>query len=168
MLGSATGQTQVRVSVPFRGFRGLQEPATRWMLLRGIAFQSPSGVLGVCRVITLIEQGVALDEFQSPSGVLGVCRLPQWKWCDKLRIRFQSPSGVLGVCRAWAWAGSTACVSVPFRGFRGLQDRRGSSRIGLNATVVSVPFRGFRGLQARLGGHHADPKLERFSPLPGF
>ena len=44
-------------------------------------------------------------------------------------VQFQSPSGVLGVCR----------IITAERGHHGLP------------RLVSVPFRGFRGLQAALG-----------------
>ena len=38
-------------------------------------FQSPSGVLGVCRAFsTAILTAFDKEVFQSPSGVLGVCR----------------------------------------------------------------------------------------------
>ena len=38
--------------------------------------QSPSGVLGVCRMVNdLRDNNYRLMMFQSPSGVLGVCRL---------------------------------------------------------------------------------------------
>ena len=66
---------------------------------------------------------IDIDMFQSPSGVLGVCRTCAETTATKSRM-FQSPSGVLGVCREQA---GQPCklhdeVSVPFRGFRGLQD----------------------------------------------
>ena len=62
-------------------------------------FQSPSGVLGVCRNEDDSSTG-ELPSFQSPSGVLGVCRT-SWKLVKQTRYAtFQSPSGVLGVCRA--------------------------------------------------------------------
>ena len=43
-------------------------------------------------------------------------------------LEFQSPSGVLGVCRTLVEALSEIDgeVSVPFRGFRGLQGRKAS------------------------------------------
>ena len=66
------------VSVPFRGFRGLQacEPANPKKIKKG-KFQSPSGVLGVCRGNrTPLDAAGVFEWFQSPSGVLGVCRSP--------------------------------------------------------------------------------------------
>ena len=91
-----------------------------------------------------------INLFQSPFGVLGVCRLEpnrqgQSGWClvsvpfrgfrglqDGLTTAqavqfastFQSPSGVLGVCREHDRGIPRTVadrVSVPFRGFRGLQ-----------------------------------------------
>jgi len=63
------------VSVPFRGFRGLQGPMRlSTMLWPWSPFQSPSGVLGVCRAGKAKEQAGQPCKFQSPSGVLGVCR----------------------------------------------------------------------------------------------
>ena len=60
-----------------------------------------------------------------------------------METRFQSPSGVLGVCRLIAEAGE------------------------VEVETVSVPFRGFRGLQA--GKTFSSLILTRgFSPLPGF
>ena len=106
-------------------------------------FQSPSGVLGVCRGYFKASQSEEAALFQSPSGVLGVCRRAMnVLYCRRRRV-----------------------VSVPFRGFRGLQERR-TDRKG-TARVVSVPFRGFRGLQ---GAIIADGMriYGCFSPLPGF
>ena len=63
--------------------------------------------------------------FQSPSGVLGVCR-HEGKLVQTDASMFQSPSGVLGVCRhdfvTYPAVKGLRKVSVPFRGFRGLQD----------------------------------------------
>ena len=65
------------------------------------AFQSPSGVLGVCRIRQLDRLVLkARDKFQSPSGVLGVCRVKVNPDKKSAWVQFQSPSGVLGVCRA--------------------------------------------------------------------
>ena len=64
--------------------------------------QSPSGVLGVCRLYATRKAYSAIAEFQSPSGVLGVCRLPRLEALEadmEGTLKFQSPSGVLGVCR---------------------------------------------------------------------
>ena len=57
---------------------------------------------------------------------------------------FQSPSGVLGVCRPGSRSG----------------------RVG--ALEVSVPFRGFRGLQEASTLEEAMDLIHGFSPLPGF
>ena len=57
-------------------------------------------------------------------------------------------------------------VSVPFRGFRGLQEEI-FSLWAVDTGGVSVRFRGFRGLQ----DVHQVPGRGcwgRFSPLPGF
>ena len=117
---------QLEVSVPFRGFRGLQgldlvlldEKVAVFQSPSGVlgvcrneahnglsveqaeAFQSPSGVLGVCRLLfAAAEQSSVLTQFQSPSGVLGVCRTKESDGMGGLGSVFQSPSGVLGVCR---------------------------------------------------------------------
>ena len=84
-----------------------------------------------------------VNTFQSPSGVLGVCRR-HVEIAINTHLKFQSPSGVLGVCRAHGrhWQNMSFKVSVPFRGFRGLQE----ARKGL-----------FRRVTTRC-----------FSPLPGF
>ena len=68
--------TEGGVSVPFRGFRGLQGILEELLkLIVQQRFQSPSGVLGVCRIKEARSLGVRWAVFQSPSGVLGVCRL---------------------------------------------------------------------------------------------
>ena len=137
-----------RVSVPLRGFRGLQE-GDRNRLDRPVRsrFQSPCGVLGVCRK-------------KSAAGVNAF-----------FAKRFQSPCGVLGVCRDGRQGralGRQAGVSVPLRGFRGLQEssRAGSPRI--REGVVSVPLRGFRGLQVPAMQGMTSLWPEGFSPLAGF
>ena len=87
-------------------------------------FQSPSGVLGVSRLINLMNAADRAVMFQSPSGVLGVSRFVGEEVVATFQKAFQSPSGVLGVSRASGQAvqeARTAVVSVPFRGFRGLQ-----------------------------------------------
>ena len=63
------------VSVPFRGFRGLQERQINLLTTTFWQFQSPSGVLGVCRTDAITIAGSGKTAFQSPSGVLGVCRM---------------------------------------------------------------------------------------------
>ena len=71
------------------------------MRIYGAVFQSPSGVLGVCRVNAIKSVSDAYDAFQSPSGVLGVCRRRRLQTLAFLvHGWFQSPSGVLGVCRS--------------------------------------------------------------------
>ena len=61
-----------------------------------------------------------------------------------------------------------AVVSVPFRGFRGLQDPNWGKPAMEAAREVSVPFRGFRGLQAAKARPDAPDFRRGFSPLPGF
>ena len=94
VLGVCRGQTDrtrrpvpgTGVSVPFRGFRGLQGYRSQVDSHMAVAFQSPSGVLGVCRnAMKLIVYRIAEAAFQSPSGVLGVCRSGlrnSHGWCD--------------------------------------------------------------------------------------
>ena len=53
------------------------------------------------------------------------------------------------------------------RGFRGLQDSDGVRREFANANV-SVPLRGFRGLQAIADSIAKASSIEGFSPLAGF
>ena len=156
--GHCRTSTCASVSVPFRGFRGLQGRTlsrSSWHAC-GNKFQSPSGVLGVCRradtSVTVAQRpptrfsplpgfsGSAgprprlrsrprsFRRFQSPSGVLGVCRRVSRMVAPSASKRFQSPSGVLGVCRLRLRSGVQGHlrgVSVPFRGFRGLQGRQG-------------------------------------------
>ena len=79
---------------------------------------------------------MVIELFQSPCGVLGVCRGngPSPPAADGV---FQSPCGVLGVCRhniEQKWA-EIAGVSVPLRGFRGLQER-----IAKTTRVVWLPY----------------------------
>jgi len=116
-------------------------------LLGDPVFQSPCGVLGVCRRWIRPEKRFAIYAFQSPYGVLGVCRTAPTKPEPRAGSdKFQSPYGVLGVCR---------------------RDGTALDLIGI-LLGVSVPFRGFRGLQ---GLERATPRVRRerrFSPLPGF
>jgi len=108
-----------------RGFRGLQVMRTgvRYWQSR-YRFQSPCGVLGVCRALSLGGMNGAQIEFQSPCGVLGVCR-HQWREISESQL---------------------GAVSVPLRGFRGLQESEVPFLIP-EIVNVSVPLRGFRGLQ---------------------
>ena len=134
-------------------------------------FQSPSGVLGVCRAITAV---VALrsetGQFQSPSGVLGVCRGHEWNPIATGSLGFQSPSGVLGVCRHLSspiGLRGVRGVSVPFRGFRGLQGRSPATVRGTPGVFQSPS--GVLGV-CRAGKYPEvlhEGKLG-FSPLPGF
>ena len=142
-----------RVSVPFRGFRGLQvqldEMNDNNRILVSVPFRGFRGLQGQPDVrVAHVSQG-----FQSPSGVLGVCRgVAKTRPTSLMRTGFQSPSGVLGVCRVRRNAlrsDRRAGVSVPFRGFRGLQGCSSSPSLQ-GRRPVSVPFRGFRGLQAQL------------------
>ena len=84
--------------------------------------------------------------------------------------KFQSPSGVLGVCRQGAADAAAKVerlrVSVPFRGFRGLQGRR--PRRTRNGRPVSVPFRGFRGLQDLATVTFYDIDADVSVPFRGF
>ena len=92
------------VSVPLRGFRGLQVGSVGAVVADGMRmFQSPCGVLGVCRDVFMRVFEVHSEAFQSPCGVLGVCRL----------ISLRNPRKRL-----------SRGVSVPLRGFRGLQGSR--------------------------------------------
>jgi len=86
------------VSIPFRGFRCLQlcsiiesRPPCRM-------FQSLSGVLDVCNPLSTCRAVRTISLFQSLSGVLDVCNV----------IKFVSFR-------------SAFIVSIPFRGFRCLQ-----------------------------------------------
>ena len=84
-------------------------------------------------------------------------------------VVFQSPSGVLGVCRGCDVVTTRMFarhVSVPFRGFRGLQEEV-FALWAVDTRVVSVPFRGFRGLQAEQSLRQSTVNTG-FSPLPGF
>ena len=138
------------VSVPFRGFRGLQDVAEQKRKgERKHRFQSPSGVLGVCRATTSTVSTVSAAEFQSPSGVLGVCRLTMQQAEEWAATLFQSPSGVLGVCRV-TW--QRRMSRGPFPSFQSPSGVLGVCRLDeyvqqAEAMTVSVPFRGFRGLQ---------------------
>jgi len=87
------------VSVPLRGFRGLQAPMPNSAAHSWSSFQSPCGVLGVCRHGSRSRFPDRRGVFQSPCGVLGVCRV--WGVVDINfgHMPFQSPCGVLGVCR---------------------------------------------------------------------
>ena len=82
---------------------------------------------------------------------------------------FQSPCGVLGVCREshfWNKSFRMVNVSVPLRGFRGLQVV--PTTVGRTAAAgVSVPLRGFRGLQVS-EAHDGLSVEQGFSPLAGF
>ena len=60
-------------SVPLRGFRGLQDSSRLHGAIAAGVFQSPCGVLGVCRDM-IAAQSFQVVMFQSPCGVLGVCR----------------------------------------------------------------------------------------------
>jgi len=82
--------------------------------------------------------------FQSPCGVLGVCRAQGIPATVLTAGKFQSPCGVLGVCRLLA-----LCYVVSEDG-------------------VSVPLRGFRGLQGVLALRTPNSCSTSFSPLAGF
>ena len=158
-------------------------------------FQSPSGVLGVCRKIKGRHGGFVSPAFQSPSGVLGVCRLLAVLYAVdaiiKVSVPFRGFRGLQVVAKN-LFMDQAAYVSVPFRGFRGLQAFN-QLLAADEADAVSVPFRGFRGLQVDLvlldekvavefqspcgvlgvcRPRRVDGRLERvpqrFSPLAGF
>ena len=123
LQGRSDGQDRDRnhrVSVPLRGFRGLQVESFFNATSVEVAFQSPCGVLGVCRAREALGRGMGL----------------------------QDP------------------VSVPLRGFRGLQGF--SRRRNTTTPDVSVPLRGFRGLQGATVGDLQRWLDGRFSPLAGF
>ena len=151
-----------RVSVPFRGFRGLQGQRVLGSgTACGGAFQSPSGVLGVCRETVDEEERRLSQKVSVPfRGFRGLQEaLNRLNHPDV--ASFQSPSGVLGVCRTRGHRASRRVqrrVSVPFRGFRGLQAVSCTRQQAAHA--VSVPFRGFRGLQGRVApGRRPFPRV---------
>ena len=131
-------------------------------------FQSPSGVLGVCRQELRDRHPELTAEVSVPFRGFRGLQDEVWSPILAIALQFQSPSGVLGVCRAdrAAAAADAVEVSVPFRGFRGLQALP-AQRNPFAGREVSVPFRGFRGLQVH-GGSGKDGGGSRFSPLPGF
>ena len=135
------------VSVPLRGFRGLQES------LNAVITEPLKGVSVPLRGFRGLQASrigragrVGQGRFQSPCGVLGVCRMNVNDWETLIwRIRFQSPCGVLGVCRVHHPVRSrhVALVSVPLRGFRGLQGHTGLSVWQFTITRGFSPLAGF-------------------------
>ena len=115
----------IGVSVPFRGFRGLQGGRRRRVADTPMKFQSPSGVLGVCRRAL---RGWVLTG-------------------PNVSVPFRGFRGLQGGTADFRTRRVRRRVSVPFRGFRGLQGSSGGA--GGNGGDVSVPFRGVRGLQAK-------------------
>ena len=111
-----------------------------------VVFQSPSGVLGVCRfdpdICARTPERVVSVPFRGFRGLQAVLAVLQGEFAHQT---FQSPSGVLGVCRT----------------------RQRARRCG-GYRAVSVPFRGFRGLQAHDGLTVEQAEAWGFSPLPGF
>ena len=113
------------VSVPLRGFRGLQGNMRLLGSLPCAWFQSPCGVLGVCRSCGGMSRtqvnGVSVP-LRGFRGLQAVCR---GKQVGVGPAEFQSPCGVLGVCRSCGGMSRTQVngVSVPLRGFRGLQEK---------------------------------------------
>ena len=112
------------------------------------AFQSPSGVLGLCRVSSRHRELPSGNSVSVPfRGLRGL----QEPMCDVEHM-------VLAIM-----------VSVPFRGFRGLQGGNRHAEVQHRPAVVSVPFRGFRG---SAGGQPSCRSTTSsgcsFSPLPGF
>ena len=91
-------------------------------------------------------------------------------WSGRKTSLFQSPSGVLGVCRAmetWGGSDSINAVSVPFRGFRGLQGATVTSRSWRSARPFQSPS-GVLGVCREIFVEHIDDLDQSFSPLPGF
>ena len=83
-----------------------------------------------------------------------------------LRIRPETGSSP---GRARMPADQTLLISVPFRGFRGLQGDQYRHGMGIHAHRVSVPFRGFRGLQGHPGCCHRESAPSGVSvPFRGF
>ena len=107
------------VSVPFRGFRGLQvERRADSTAQSGGAFQSPSGVSGVCRIQEGPIEKYMLGRFSPLPG-------------------FQ---GSAGGCEACLAACEAEDVSVPFRGFRVIATYEGTS-----SPASFSPLPGFQG-----------------------
>ena len=156
------------VSVPFRGFRGLQVVADELIGLGFGGFQSPSGVLGVCRKEEaneyLQEQNVSVP-FRGFRGLQGLHEF----YSGIVNSPFQSPSGVLGVCRCRGLRVHSSCartVSVPFRGFRGLQVTGTGSTPAKNMAFQSPS--GVLGVCRVRRSSPTHLNCSSFSPLPGF
>ena len=128
----------IKVSVPFRGFRGLQaawdDASFDFDAGVSVPFRGFRGLQGLHRGgfpgIQAHPVSVPFRGFrglQASSGYGLKYRMPM----------FQSPSGVLGVCRRQIGPGGghRLGVSVPFRGFRGLQER-----IAKSTRVVWLPY----------------------------
>ena len=157
-----------QVSVPFRGFRGLQGFDRRaGRQVRGDVFQSPSGVLGVCRTQGQNGRFIRLCvsvPFRGFRGLQAGLRQDPAS-AVHVSVPFRGFRGLQEPIDVKA-ARIALGVSVPFRGFRGLQDSNVKPE-NFSSVRVSVPFRGFRGLQAR--SQHRSACVGRcFSPLPGF
>ena len=164
------GNRIIDVSVPFRGFRGLQALRTLLPSRPSRGFQSPSGVLGVCRHCCLIGQGrakvvsVPFRGFRGLQEELSIANSSLSR--ENVSVPFRGFRG-LQVRHHARGAQGRLQVSVPFRGFRGLQEG-GESMGRRGATCVSVPFRGFGGLQGGQATLERDRIWNGFSPLPGF
>ena len=106
-----------RVSVPFRGFRGLQVGNDILPLSNDhVSFQSPSGVLGVCRLLSSYCDSDGVIIVSVPfRGFRGLQADEEVETLSNAAWWFQSPSGVLGVCRSGSpnppgWCG---CPTLP-------------------------------------------------------
>ena len=87
---------------------------------------------------------------------------------DQGLARFQSPSGVLGVCRPilLEWYTIAVLVSVPFRGFRGLQVAVAELEYS-DREMFQSPS-GVLGVCRTESQSRQVPFASCFSPLPGF
>ena len=101
MLHAEAASSAEQVSVPLRGFRGLQGRTATiamkdWLEDVSVPLRGFRGL----QAHPTLPYPALMGGFQSPCGVLGVCR-PGRRFCKRRK---------------------TAQVSVPLRGFRGLQD----------------------------------------------
>jgi len=116
-------------------------------------FQSPCGVLGVCRLSKQrVVESYTIPHVSVPLRGFRGLQVPHLEGQSRCQVPFQSPCGVLGVCRfdPLCFIARSVHVSVPLRGFRGLQAFL-SDVMDNKSRQVSVPLRGFRGLQEVLG-----------------
>ena len=159
------------VSVPFRGFRGLQvrscHSGTSATQCVSVPFRGFRGLQGGPRnrQEDVSNRGFSpLPGFQGSAG--RALRKALKAKPEVVSVPFRGFRGLQGHITHESLEILQA-VSVPFRGFRGLQVVAREPRGG-NVLSVSVPFRGFRGLQATTISRRRDRTGKRFSPLPGF